>query len=67
MTTRKKIVVVSSMEQTLPVNTLQLDLTDGASIKNLIEKILSEAERTDVLIKNAGCVLGGAFKDFFYE
>ncbi len=40
--------------ENLSLHTIQLDITDDKSIKNAIEKILSESGRIDVLVNNAG-------------
>jgi NAD(P)-dependent dehydrogenase (short-subunit alcohol dehydrogenase family) len=51
-------------KEKLPIKVIQLDVTDSQSVNNAIQTIASEAAgRIDVLVNNAGYVLGGAFED----
>lgn len=43
-------------KERLLLQVIQLDVNDNTSIINSIEKIVSEKERTDVLVNNAGSI-----------
>src|SRR4051812_12257211 len=46
-------------EEHLPIETLQMDVTDDESIKNSINQIYNKKNRIDVLVNNAGYALAG--------
>src|SRR5919107_164118 len=50
-------------KENLPIHIEQLDVTDNKSVTNAIQAIVSKANRTDVLVNNAGYALTGAFEE----
>ena len=53
----------SIAEAERPLKSIQLDVTNDSSVIAAVEKILSDKERIDVLVNNAGYGLFGAFED----
>jgi NAD(P)-dependent dehydrogenase (short-subunit alcohol dehydrogenase family) len=58
----KSITEIASKEK-LPLQVVQLDVNDDKSVKEAINKIISENHRIDILVNNAGYGLLGALED----
>ncbi len=54
-------------EKKLPLETLELDVCDDASVKAAVSTALGKAGAIDVLVNNAGLVYGGAVEDLRME
>jgi NAD(P)-dependent dehydrogenase (short-subunit alcohol dehydrogenase family) len=53
--------------ENLPMHFVQLDVTDGNSVKEAIQTTYDEAGRIDILVNNAGYALVGAFEEISME
>lgn len=54
-------------KENLPINILQLDVTNEKSVENAIAHIVSQENKIDVLVNNAGYGLMGAFEELHLE
>ena len=56
-------IIAAAQKDNLPVNVIQLDVTDDSSVQNAKNHIISESGRIDILVNNAGYGLSGALED----
>jgi len=62
-TSKQDVLRSSHDNERLPLQVVQLDVTDDNSVAKAIKTILSEAGRIDILVNNAGFAVTGAFED----
>jgi NAD(P)-dependent dehydrogenase (short-subunit alcohol dehydrogenase family) len=56
-----------AQEKKLPLETLEMDVCDDASVNAAVSSVLGKVGAIDVLINNAGLVYGGAVEDLRLE
>lgn len=64
---RELVDIIEKERDTLPLEILQLDVTDENSVKTAIDGIVNETGRIDILVNNAGYGLIGALEDIPME
>jgi NAD(P)-dependent dehydrogenase (short-subunit alcohol dehydrogenase family) len=64
---KSKTVTEMANTEGLPLQVVQLDVNDDRSVKDAIEKIVTEKERIDILVNNAGYGLFGSLEDISIE